>query len=58
MKLPETIRQAFIEFGRQGGVARAKSLTPAQRSAIAKKAVDAREKKRKLAKKAEKIESK
>jgi hypothetical protein len=38
---------AAVEMGRRGGKARAKKLTAAQRSAIAKKAVAAREAKRK-----------
>jgi hypothetical protein len=42
-KKPLTI----TEFARMGGKARAKKLTPQQRSAIAKKAVAAREAKRK-----------
>jgi hypothetical protein len=35
-----------VELGRRGGHARAKALTPEQRSAIARKAVQAREAKR------------
>lgn len=45
-KKPLTI----TEFARMGGKARAKKLTAEQRSAIAKKAVQAREAKRKKAK--------
>ena len=36
------IRDAFRAFGRAGGLQRAKNLTPAQRSAIGKKAAKAR----------------
>jgi general stress protein YciG len=42
-KQPQTVAEA----GRKGGLARAKSLTAEERSAIAKKAVQAREAKRK-----------
>jgi hypothetical protein len=54
-KTPEAI-EFFREQGRKGGKlsaeARMDKLTPEQRSAIAKKAVQAREAKRKKAKKA------
>jgi hypothetical protein len=46
-KKPMTVQ----EMARMGGKARAKALTPAQRSKIAKKAVAAREAKRKAKKK-------
>ena len=44
MKAP-TMKQ-FREWGRQGGLARAKALSPRKRRAIAKLAVAAREAKR------------
>jgi hypothetical protein len=54
VKLPPDIRERFRSLGRQGGLiggpARAAALTPEERSAIATKAVRARESKRKKAK--------
>ncbi len=46
-KMQEAIRKAFQETGRQGGKTAAANMTPEQRSARAKKAVTAREAKRK-----------
>ena len=43
MKLTQAMRKAvFSEMGKAGGAARAKSLTPARRKSIAKKAIAAR----------------
>jgi hypothetical protein len=41
-KLTKTVEQALKELGRLGGQTRAKRLTAEQRSAIAKKAAEAR----------------
>ena len=50
MKIPPEVRAAMTEiartFGRQGGKKAAKSMTPEQRSARAKKASEAAAKKR------------
>ena len=36
------MRKVFSKYGQKGGAARAQSLTPAQRSALAKRAAQAR----------------
>jgi hypothetical protein len=51
-KLPPEVLEYFRKEGTKGGKRRAANLTPEQRSAIAKKAVDAREAKRAAAAKA------
>jgi ubiquinone biosynthesis protein UbiJ len=38
----QEIRDYFAKFGKEGGKTRAKNMTPEQRSASAKKAVEAR----------------
>jgi len=43
------IREYFAKFGREGGKARAKKLTPARRQEVARKAAQARWAKRKAA---------
>lgn len=40
--MDKTIKKYFSEIGKRGSKARNKKLTPAERSAIAKKAVEAR----------------
>lgn len=42
MKLPETIRKQFAEYGRKGGKARATRLGPEARQAVARRAAAAR----------------
>jgi hypothetical protein len=44
-KLPKQIREIFAAYGREGGKARSKKLTPEQRKRIAKKAAETRWKK-------------
>ncbi len=55
MKLPEEIRRIFAEYGRQGGLvggkARWQGLTPEERREVARKAILARWKKYRAAKK-------
>lgn len=46
-KMTEKKQLTVSEMARMGGIARAEKLTPEQRSKIAKKAVRARERKRK-----------
>lgn len=53
----DALRQARREMARQGGVARAAKLTPEAMSRIGKKAVRARERKRRLARKALKTQA-
>lgn len=45
--MKEEMRKMMSEWGKKGGKARMRSLTPERRSEIAKKAVDAREAKKK-----------
>ena len=52
MKLPEQVRQYFVEQGRIGGKKRKQNLTPEQRSASARHASVARWTKTKKSKKA------
>jgi len=40
--MDRTLRKYFSDLGKKGGKARAKALTPEERIAIAKKAVEAR----------------
>jgi hypothetical protein len=42
MKLPEEVRERFREYGRIGGLRRAARMSPAARSAVARRAVVAR----------------
>jgi hypothetical protein len=44
---PEQLAAYFAEIGRKGGKARLKTMTAAERKAVAKKAVAAREAKKK-----------
>ena len=40
--LEDAIRKIFAQYGKEGGRTRARSLTPEERSALAKRAADAR----------------
>jgi len=41
-ELEEAIHKVFAQYGKEGGRTRARSLTPEKRSALAKRAADAR----------------
>ena len=41
-ELEEAIHKVFAQYGKEGGRTRARSLTPEERSALAKRAADAR----------------
>ncbi len=41
-ELEEAIHRRFAQYGKEGGKTRARSLTPEERSALAKRAADAR----------------
>ena len=41
-EIQEAIHKVFAQYGKEGGRTRARSLTPEERSALAKRAADAR----------------
>ena len=41
-EIQEAIHRVFAQYGKEGGRTRARSLTPEERSALAKRAADAR----------------